>query len=135
MKTRKTKKEKFFETTKADGNLHLCTTTINYSGYGYGRQYAGMTNVYGIRENGEKFDFICTFHRSNVAKKRIINGTWFDIPEAIRDNYTTNGYNTRCGLERAKNKLERIERIHKSHSEFGYLTGKDGHETRVRKRN
>ena len=135
METRKTKKDKFFENLVEDGKLHICTTTINYSGYGYGRHYAGMKNLYGITEDGETFDYICTPHRVDVIIKRMKNGTWFNIPSAIRDNYTHNGYTTRCGLDRAVKRLERIEEIQKSHIEYGHLTGKAGHDFRVRMRN
>ncbi|MFH2013626.1 MAG: hypothetical protein ABIJ17_01505 [Patescibacteria group bacterium] len=122
------KKDKFFVNNKTG----IGTTTINYSGYGYGKHYAGMTNVYGYAPDGSTFDYIVTYHRSNVIIKMIKSGEWWKIDESIRSNYTTNGYTTRVGIKKASKK--RCEQLRNSHAVISH-SGKLAHDERVRKRN
>ena len=123
-----TKAEKFFEN-NTDG---ISTTTINYSGYGYGRQYAGMTHVYGYDDKGLRFDYVVTFHRSRVIMNMIRSGEWWLLDSAIRDNYSTNGYNTRRGIKNAD--VMRCRKMQESHDRITEK-GKDAHDTRVLLRN
>ncbi len=123
-----TKKEKFFKNETSGYG----TTTINYSGYGYGRHCAGMTNIYGFSPNGDTFDYIVTRHRSLVIASMIRSGEWWDVDEDIRSNYSTNGYTTRVGIKRASAK--RCKVMADSHRAIN-LSGKDAHDARVHLRN
>jgi hypothetical protein len=125
-----TKKELFFRNNTTGYN----TTTINYSGYGYGRQYAGMTNVYGYDNDGIRFDYIVTSHREKVILRMLKDGSWWLIDSSIRGNYSTNGKTTLCGIERSKKHIERLDKI--AHSHFVNTDrGIDAHNNRVRIRN
>ena len=123
-----TKREIFFKTQ----NNGFGVTTINYSGYGYGRHYAGMTNIYGYAPCGLVFDYVVTYHRSKQILKMIKSGEWWTVDSDIRNNYSTNGYSTRVGINRANKK--RCKQIADSHKAINRL-GKDAHEARVRLRN
>lgn len=123
-----TKKEKFFKNQPSG----IGTTTINYSGYGYGKHYAGMTNIYGYAPDGTTFDYIVTFHRSKIIVKMIRTGEWWLIDSDIRKNYSTNGYTTRVGIHRANKK--RCMQLADSHRIIDEV-GKNAHDARVRLRN
>ena len=122
------KKEKFFKNQKSGYN----TTTINYSGYGYGRHAAGMVNIYGYTPDGSTFDYIVSYHRSKVITRMIITGEWWTISDDVRGNYSTNGYTTRIGIARANPK--RCTQIADSHRAFVYQ-GQNAHDVRVLLRN
>jgi len=65
-----------------------------------------------------------TKHRAFVLLKAWKDGLLETIPIAIIENYKTNGYNTRTGLFRSINKLERIKIISRSHADYiGHETG------------
>ena len=120
------KKTKFFAT-------HLSgwqTTSISYSGYGYGRHAAGMVNVYGYGPAGT-FDYVVTYHRSKVILSMLGSGEWWSLDEAVRSNYSTNGYTTRVGITRAS--LSQCRRMHASHVALPD-SGKTAHDIRVRLR-
>jgi hypothetical protein len=124
----KNKKEKFFKTQTTGWN----TTTISYSGYGYGKHYGGMTNIYGYTPDGDTFDYIVTHHRSLIIGKLIESGEWWNIHPDVRGNYSTNGYTTRVGVRRAN--IARCGKMALSH----HLITDDGsaaHEARVFLRN
>jgi hypothetical protein len=123
-----TKKEKFFKNQTSG----IGTTTINYSGYGYGKHYAGMTNVYGYDSDGSTFDYIVTHHRSKQIIKMIEIGEWWSIDSDIRSNYSTNGYTTRVGI--AKANLKRCTQLADSHRIIDDV-GKSAHDARVILRN
>ncbi len=122
------KKEKFFKN-KTSG---IGTTLINYSGYGYGKHFAGMTNVYGFAPDGSTFDYIVTHHRSKIIAKMIITGEWWTIDNDIRSNYSTNGFTTRVGIDKANKK--RCMQLADSHRIIDEI-GKNAHDARVRLRN
>ena len=108
------------------------STIINYTGYGYGRHYAGMIHLYGYDPNGKKWECICSYHRGKVISKMIKNGEYWNIHEDIRKNYETNGYTTRIGLKRAN--LVRCKQLADSHRKCDE-SGKAAHDYRVRLRN
>jgi len=123
-----TKREKFFKNQTSG----IGTTTINYSGYGYGKHCAGMINIYGYAPDGTTFDYIVTFHRSKIIAKMIKTGEWWTIDSDIVSNYSTNGYTTRVGLKRANKK--RCTQLADSHRAIDEI-GKNAHDARVRVRN
>lgn len=125
---RRTKKEMFF----LNNTTAFCCTQINYSGYGYGRHYAGMVNVYGYDPEGGVFDYVVTYHRSNVICRMLTSGEWWTIDEDIRSNYTTNGYTTRVGIKKAHKK--RCAELAASHRAIPF-SGKGAHDARVFLRN
>lgn len=108
------------------------TTQINYSGYGYGRHNAGMTHVYYF--NGESVEDlgVMTHHRAKVVISMIERGTWFNVDEDLRKNYTTNGFNTRVGLVKAN--INRVKTIAQSHKSLPF-SGQAAHQLRKIKRN
>lgn len=123
-----TKKEKFFiENTSGVGS-----TTINFSGYGYGRHYAGMINLYGYDPDGNVFDYIVTYHRSKVICKMISTGEWWKLDESILANYSTNGHTTRVGIKRAN--IAKAKKMKDSHDAIPF-SGKAAHDARVFFRN
>lgn len=122
------KAEKFFKNNSSGYN----TTRINYSGYGYGQHYGGMTHLYGYDNNGFPFNYIVSYHRACQIIKLIKNKEWWEIDEDIRNNYSTNGYTTRIGLKRAN--IKRCKQIAESHIKCDY-SGKSAHDYRVRLRN
>lgn len=128
MKTYTTKKEKFFKTYKTG----FSTTLISFSGYGYGRHAAGMVNIYGFDNEGIRFDYVVTHHRSKVIASMIEAGTWWKLDSAIRSNYSTNGYNTRKGIKNAN--LTRCKQLQNSHTTVPF-SGKSAHDYRVLIRN
>ena len=128
MKTRTTKKEKFFKNNKSG----FATTLINYSGYGYGRHAAGMTNIYGYDNTGFTFDYIVTNHRAGVIASMLTTGEWWKLESSIRSNYSTNGFTTRVGIKRANRK--RCKQLAESHNAVPY-SGKAAHDARVFLRN
>lgn len=123
-----TKKEKFFKANNSGFGL----TNINYSGYGYGKNHAGMINLYGFAPDGSMFDYIVTFHRSKQIIKMLQSGEWWDINPDVRDNYSTNGYTTRVGIKRAN--ARRCKQLADSHKKI-IMTGKSAHDLRVILRN
>lgn len=123
-----TKRQKFFKTQTSG----FGTTVINYSGYGYGRHCAGMTNVYGYAPDGSTFDYVVTRHRSNIIIRMLRDGSWWSVNEDIRDNYSTNGYTTRAGIRRADEK--RCKQLADSHRAIPF-SGKAAHDARVMARN
>jgi hypothetical protein len=123
-----TKKDKFF----IQNSSGYCTTTINYSGYGYGRHCAGKTNLYGYDNNGNAFDYIVTNHRCKVIISMIDSGEWWGLEDSIRSNYSTNGHSTRKGIKKAN--IERCKLMHRSH-QINPLSGKSNHDIRVLLRN
>ena len=123
-----TKREKFFANNKSG----IGTTTINYTGYGYGRHCAGMTNLYGYAPDGSIFDYVVTFHRSRIIEEMIITGEWWTIHEDIRSNYSTNGFTTRVGIRKANKK--RCTQLADSHRLI-IDSGKQAHDLRVKIRN
>jgi hypothetical protein len=123
-----TKKEKFFKTAKIGMN----TTTINYTGYGYGRHCGGMVNVYGYTPEGAIYDYIVTFHRSKKIIEMIKTGKWWTINQDIRANYCTNGYTTRIGIKKAD--MARCKRLADSHRVI-QGGGSEAHDMRVFLRN
>lgn len=125
------KYKKFMSENVGAKNLYL-STTINYSGYGYGKHYAGMIHCYGYDPNGEKWECICTYHRMKVISKMIKTGEYWGINEDIRKNYETNGYTTRVGLKKAN--LIRCKQLADSHRQCDE-SGKAAHDFRVRLRN
>ena len=123
-----TKREKFFKTQTSGMGM----TTINYSGYGYGKHYAGMTNLYGYTPDGSTFNYIVTYHRSKKIIEMFETGEWWSIDIDIRSNYSTNGYTTRVGI--AKANLKRCRELADSHRIIDNV-GKSAHDARVILRN
>jgi hypothetical protein len=109
-------------------------TLLDYSGSGLGKHYAGFTHVYYFDGSNVDTIGIMTSHRAKVCLRMLRNGNWFNINPDIRANYVTNGFNTRCGIEKASKKLARITIIAKSHKENSF-SGNSAHEQRVRVRN
>ena len=125
--------EKFIK--QNEGKLNVFGYTgLNYSGSYIGKHANGNRHLYGFDINGNWFEYVCTYHRSKTILKMLNTGEWWTLPEAIRNNYSTNGYNTRVGIRKYFNRLERIEQIALSHQIIKY-GGIDGHKDRVQIRN
>lgn len=122
--------KKFFLNNKSG----YSTTAINHDGYGYGSQFGGMYHIYGYDNEGNIFGYVVTPRRCQTILQLLDEGKWWDIDKEIRENYSTNGYTTRCGVKKALSKLERIKKIAQSHDACK-LGGKDGHDYRVSLRN
>ena len=100
--------------------------------------YSGTVVIRG--ENGCP-TYYCntTKHRCKIIAKLLNNNEWYNIPNTIRENYTTGGFNTRIGIYRAmksektKNRIEEIARSHARYNDqYGYDNGgRIGHEIRV----
>lgn len=125
------KAEKFLKNNSGKTDVYS-STTINYTGYGYGKHYAGMVHIYGYDPNGKKWECICTYHRSKQIIKLIQNGEYWNINNDIRQNYETNGFTTRVGLKKAN--LIRCKQLADSHRQCDE-SGKAAHDFRVRLRN
>ena len=123
-----TKRESFFKNQKSG----IGRTAINYHGYGYGRHYAGMINIYGYAPDGTTFDYVVTYHRSKVLIDMLLSGEWWTIDSDIRRNYSTNGFTTRIGIRRANKK--RCSQLANSHRLIDEV-GKNALDERVRLRN
>lgn len=125
------KAEKFLKNNSGKTDVYS-STTINYTGYGYGRHYAGMVHIYGYDIYGDKWECICTYHRYKQITKLLRTGEYWSINEDIRKNYETNGYTTRVGLLRAdKKRCTQLADSHRICDE----SGKAAHDYRVRLRN
>ena len=97
-------------------------------------------DIYYLSEDGEiiMLAYNTSYHRTLVLIRALRDGTIYDIPEVIIDNYSTNGYNTRCGMKRAIKNLDRIILIANSHVD--YMSNETGnslidHNARVMLRN
>lgn len=126
-----TKADIFFRKNPTGENIFQ-TTKLNYSGSSYGECYAGMTYLYGYDCDGNRFDYFVTNHRAKTIISLINDNKWWGLDSSIRDNYSTNGYTTRVGINRAN--MKRCKQLSESHKKFPY-SGKNAHDYRVLIRN